>query len=57
MRVPFAVLRGKQSLNVRCPQCQTVITLRSKPAAPPAEPAGAPARPVAPPPVAAGEKK
>ncbi len=35
MRVPLAVLRGKSSLNVRCPQCQNVLTLRPKPAAPP----------------------
>src|ERR1035438_3981749 len=41
MRVPLAVLRGKSSLNVRCPQCKTVITLRPKPAAPPPAPAGA----------------
>jgi Zn-dependent protease with chaperone function len=34
MRVPLAVLRGKTSLNVRCPQCQNVITLRQKPAVP-----------------------
>jgi predicted Zn finger-like uncharacterized protein len=33
MRVPLAVLRGKTSLNVRCPQCQNVITLRQKPVA------------------------
>ena len=31
MRIPFAVLRGKTSLNVRCPQCQNVIALRAKP--------------------------
>jgi len=34
MRVPLAVLRGKTSLNVRCPQCQNVITLRQKPSVP-----------------------
>jgi predicted Zn finger-like uncharacterized protein len=39
MRVPLAVLRGKTSLNVRCPQCQNVLTLRPKPAAPPPAPA------------------
>jgi Zn-dependent protease with chaperone function len=33
MRVPLAVLKGKASLNVRCPQCQNVMTLRAKPAA------------------------
>jgi predicted Zn finger-like uncharacterized protein len=41
MRVPFSALRGKTSLNVRCPQCKNVITLRSK-SAPPSAPAGAP---------------
>jgi len=41
MRVPLAVLRGKSSQNVRCPQCKTVITLRPKPAAPPPAPDGA----------------
>jgi len=39
MRVPFAVLRGKTSVNVRCPQCQNVVTLRPKPTAPPPAPA------------------
>jgi Zn-dependent protease with chaperone function len=34
MRVPFTVLRGKKSLNVRCPQCQNVMTLRQKPTTP-----------------------
>lgn len=34
MRVPLAVLRGKSFLNVRCPQCQNVMTLRPKQAAP-----------------------
>jgi Zn-dependent protease with chaperone function len=34
MRVPLAVLRGKTTLNVRCPQCHTVIVLRPKAAAP-----------------------
>lgn len=41
LRVPFAVLRGKPSLNVRCPQCQTITTLRPKPAVPPPAPAAA----------------
>ncbi len=41
MRIPFAVLRGKLSLNVRCPKCQNVFTLRPKPAAPPPVPATA----------------
>ena len=35
MRVPFTVLRGKTTMNVRCPQCQNIITLRPKSAAPP----------------------
>lgn len=39
MRVPFTVLRGKQSLNVRCPQCKNVLTLRPKTAAPSPAPA------------------
>ena len=30
MRVPLAVLRGKTTLNVRCPQCHTVIVLRPR---------------------------
>ena len=33
MRVPLAVLRGKTELNVRCPQCQAVLTMRPKAAA------------------------
>ena len=37
MRIPFAVLRGKPSLNVRCPKCQNVVTLRPK-SVPPAPP-------------------
>jgi Zn-dependent protease with chaperone function len=52
MRVPFAVLRGKSSLNVRCPQCQNVLTLRSKPAAPSPAPASAETKPAAQPPAA-----
>jgi predicted Zn finger-like uncharacterized protein len=32
MRIPLAVLRGKTSLNVRCPKCQNVFTLRPRPA-------------------------
>jgi Zn-dependent protease with chaperone function len=35
MLVPFTALRGKETLNVRCPQCRNVITLRKKPAAAP----------------------
>jgi hypothetical protein len=43
MRVPLAVLRGKSSLNVRCPQCHNVLTLRPKPPAPtPAHPGAEP---------------
>jgi predicted Zn finger-like uncharacterized protein len=62
MRVPLAVLRGKASFNVRCPQCQTVFTLRPKSAAAPPAPAteqtnpaaAAPKKPATPPaPVAA----
>lgn len=30
MRIPFAVLQGRTSLNVRCSQCQHVFTLRRK---------------------------
>ena len=33
MRVPRSVLQGKTWLNVRCPQCANVMTLRAKPAA------------------------
>jgi Zn-dependent protease with chaperone function len=35
MRIPNSVLQGKQSLNVRCPQCQSVFTLRPKSASAP----------------------
>ena len=60
MRVPLAVLRGKTTLNVRCPQCHTVIILRPRAATPAAgaaagsavqatPPAGAATKPVAPP--------
>ena len=38
MRIPLAILRGKAFLNVRCPQCHNVLTLRPKaPAAVPAQ--------------------
>jgi LSD1 subclass zinc finger protein len=40
MRIPLAVLRGKTSLNVRCSQCQNVMTLRQKPPVPAPAPAG-----------------
>jgi predicted Zn finger-like uncharacterized protein len=68
MRVPLAVLRGKTMLNVRCPQCHTVIVLRPRAATPAAgatagsaaasaaqaaTPAGAATKPVAPPATAA----
>ena len=33
MRIPQAVLAGKTSLNVRCPNCQNVLTLSRKAAA------------------------
>jgi predicted Zn finger-like uncharacterized protein len=59
MRVPLAVLRGKSQLNVRCPQCQNILTLRPKPAAaaPSPAPAGAAPKPVAPPPLTAAAKR
>jgi predicted Zn finger-like uncharacterized protein len=57
MRVPLAALRGKTSLNVRCPQCQNVLTLRPKPAAPSPAPAGAETKSVAQPPATAAAKK
>ena len=70
MRIPLAALRGKPSLNVRCPKCQNIFTLRPKsasqaqapPAAgtiqtsPPVSPS-APAKPVAPPPSASQQAK
>ncbi len=34
MRIPFAVLRGKTSLNVRCSQCENIFTISRKSAAP-----------------------
>jgi len=71
MRVPLAVLQGKTMLNVRCPQCQNILTLRRKPTASPAPagtetkpdapspslaPAGVPTKPTTPLPVPAGAK-
>jgi Zn-dependent protease with chaperone function len=53
MRIPFAVLRGKTSLNVRCPQCENVLILRPRPAAPSPAPAGATTKSVPQPPAAA----
>jgi Zn-dependent protease with chaperone function len=47
MRVPLGVLRGKTQLNVRCPQCRAVITLRPKPAAPPTAPGSPQVKPAA----------
>jgi Zn-dependent protease with chaperone function len=41
MRIPLAVLQGKPSLNVRCPQCHNVYTLRPKQVAPSPAPAAA----------------
>lgn len=57
MRIPFSVLRGKPFLNVRCPQCRNVTTLRPKPAAAsaPPTPAPAPAKPAAPLPTGAAK--
>jgi Zn-dependent protease with chaperone function/DNA-directed RNA polymerase subunit RPC12/RpoP len=57
MRVPFSVLRGKQSLNVRCPECKSITVLRSqpKPSAPAA--AGVGTQPATPPPTPPGETK
>ena len=49
MRIPLAVLRGKPSLNVRCPKCQNVFTLRPKPASQAPAPAAAQTKPPAPP--------
>jgi predicted Zn finger-like uncharacterized protein len=68
MRVPLAVLRGKTVVNVRCPQCHTVITLRPRaatpaagaatmPVAPAATAGGAAAKPAAPAAAASGAAK
>jgi predicted Zn finger-like uncharacterized protein len=72
MRIPLAVLRGKPSLNVRCPKCQNVFTIRPKPAsqvpasqAPgqstqaksPATPPASPSAPAKPPASAASQSK
>ncbi len=69
MRIPLAVLRGKTMLNVRCPQCHTVMVLRPRtaaqaagaapgpaatPAAGAATPAAAAPKPVGPPAKASG---
>jgi Zn-dependent protease with chaperone function len=52
MRIPLAVLRGKTSLNVRCPQCHVVMILRPKPAPPAAGSAAGSAAPPATPAIA-----
>jgi Zn-dependent protease with chaperone function len=54
MRIPLAVLRGKPSLNVRCPKCQNIFTLRPKPASQATSPGAA--SPQAPAPAAAQTK-
>ena len=41
VRIPLAVLQGKPFLNVRCPQCKNIFTLRPKPEAPEPAPAAA----------------
>ncbi len=67
MRIPLTALRGKPSLNVRCPKCQNIFTLRPKPASqspvagsnpttPPMSPSAS-AKPVAPPPSASQQQK
>ena len=69
MRIPLTALRGKPSLNVRCPKCQNIFTLRPKPASqasasiagtnptkPPVSPSAS-AKPVAPPPSASQQAK
>ncbi len=65
MRVPLAILRGKPFVNVRCPQCHSVLTLRPKgpvPAQAPGTPAaaaapGTGAKPAVPPVSAAAASK
>ena len=44
MGVPLAVLRGKTVVNVRCPQCQNVLTMRARGSAAAAAPAPGAAR-------------
>ena len=70
MRIPLSALRGKPSLNVRCPKCQNIFTLRpksasqapappaagTKPTASPVSPS-APVKQVAPPPSATQQQK
>jgi predicted Zn finger-like uncharacterized protein len=53
MRIPRAVLRGKTSLNVRCPHCQNIFMIRPK-AASPQVADGAQTKPIAPPPAGTG---
>ncbi len=57
MRVPLAVLRGKPSLNVRCPQCQNIFTLRPKSASPPPAASGAETKLTASPPAPGAAEK
>ena len=54
MRIPLAVLQGKTTLKVRCPQCKGIVVLRRKPSAPPPAPGSADMKPVAPLPASAG---
>ena len=49
MRIPLAVLRGKPSLNVRCPKCQNIFTLRPKSASQSPASQGPASQPPAPP--------
>jgi len=51
VRIPLSVLKGKTSLNVRCPQCKSIFAIRPKApaAAPHAAPAGAETTSAAPP--------
>jgi Zn-dependent protease with chaperone function len=46
MRIPLAVLRGKTSLNVRCPKCKNIFTIRPRPAS--QQPPAAQAKPITP---------
>jgi Zn-dependent protease with chaperone function len=57
MRIPFAVLKGKSFLNVRCPKCQIVLTLRSRPPASSPAPAGPEIKSAAVPAFAGAEKQ
>jgi len=48
MAVPLAVLRGKTVINVRCPKCRNVLTMRAKGPAAASEPASSPTTPASP---------